>query len=106
MLEVNHFRVSTVILVAVVLVARALALVGAKPAEAAFPGTNGKKIVFSNNRIATTSPTGDYEIFTMTAGVPTRPASPTTPPPPSTWNPTGNRSRKGNGKSTQEGGQG
>jgi hypothetical protein len=68
MLEVNHSRVSTVILVAVVLVARALALVGAKPAEAAFPGTNGKKIVFSNNRIATTSPTGDYEIFTMTAG--------------------------------------
>ena len=68
MLEVDHFRVSTVILVAVVLVAGALALVGAEPAEAAFPETNGKKIVFSNNRIATTSPTGDYEISTMTAG--------------------------------------
>ncbi len=67
MLEVDHFRVSTVIPVAVVLVAGALALVGAEPAAAAFPGTNGK-IVFSSNRIATTSPTGDYEISTMTAG--------------------------------------
>jgi Tol biopolymer transport system component len=42
-------------------------LAGPKPAEAAFPGTNGK-IAFVSNRTTGTgvdNPTGDYEIFTM-----------------------------------------
>src|SRR5215217_719412 len=37
---------------------------GARPAEAAFPGANGK-IVFTSDRITDTNPTGDSEIFTM-----------------------------------------
>lgn len=44
-----------------------LALVGTKPAEAAFPGTNGK-IAFSSDRTTGTgvnNPTGDKEIFAM-----------------------------------------
>jgi Tol biopolymer transport system component len=66
MLEVNHSRVSAVI-VAVALAAGALALVGTESAEAAFPGANGK-IAFSSNRVTASSPTGDYEIYTMNAG--------------------------------------
>jgi Tol biopolymer transport system component len=66
MLEVNHSRVSAVI-VAVALAAGALALVGTEPAEAAFPGANGK-IAFSSNRVTASSPTGDYEIYTMDSG--------------------------------------
>ncbi len=39
-------------------------LVGTKPADAAFPGTNGK-IAFASDRVTTGNPTGDYEIFAM-----------------------------------------
>jgi Tol biopolymer transport system component len=48
----------------------ALVLAGTKPAEAAFPGKNGK-IVFSSLRTTgdgVDNPTGDYEIFTMNPG--------------------------------------
>jgi Tol biopolymer transport system component len=62
MLEVNYLRVSAAI-VAVVLAAGLLV----KPAEAAFPGSNGK-IAFSSNRVTASSPTGDYEIYTMDTG--------------------------------------
>jgi Tol biopolymer transport system component len=58
MLKVNHFRVSAVIVVAAVLAAAVLVLVGTKPAEAAFPGGNGK-IAFTSTR------DGDNEIFAM-----------------------------------------
>lgn len=36
----------------------------AKPAEAAFPGVNGK-IVFQSSRITADNPQGDYEIFSI-----------------------------------------
>src|SRR5215211_1516252 len=39
-------------------------VVATKPAEAAFPGTNGK-IVFVSNRTTLTNTTGDREIYTM-----------------------------------------
>jgi Tol biopolymer transport system component len=39
-------------------------LAAVKPAEAAFPGTNGL-IVFSSDRTTTANPDGDEEIFTM-----------------------------------------
>ena len=42
----------------------ALATVGVDPAEAAFPGANGK-IVFSSDRVTSDNPTGDDEIFVM-----------------------------------------
>ncbi|HEU5430915.1 MAG TPA: DPP IV N-terminal domain-containing protein, partial [Thermomicrobiales bacterium] len=48
----------------------AVALVGAclgpmaRPAEAAYPGRNGK-IVFTSNRVTADNPDGDFEIFTM-----------------------------------------
>jgi Tol biopolymer transport system component len=42
----------------------ALAVVRAGPAEAAFPGENGK-IVFSSDRVTATNPTGDDGIFVM-----------------------------------------
>jgi Tol biopolymer transport system component len=58
MLKVNHFRVSALIVVAAALAAGVLVLVGSRPAEAAFPGANGK-IAFSSGR------DGDYEIFAM-----------------------------------------
>src|SRR5918997_3261775 len=38
--------------------------VGAKPAQAAYPGANGK-IGFSSHRTTDTNPTGDFEIFSM-----------------------------------------
>src|SRR5215210_226152 len=40
------------------------AAVTAKPAEAAFPGANGK-IAFTSDRVTLANPTGDREIFTM-----------------------------------------
>ncbi len=56
------------VMVAAVLAAGVVALVGTtKPAEAAFPGANGK-IVFVSDRTTGTgvdNPTGDKEIFTM-----------------------------------------
>jgi Tol biopolymer transport system component len=55
------------LLVAAALAAGLLALVGTKPAEAAFPGGNGK-IVFTSERTTGTgvdNPEGDEEIFTM-----------------------------------------
>lgn len=42
----------------------ALAAVGVAPAEAAFPGKNGK-IVFSSDRVTPDNLTGDDEIFVM-----------------------------------------
>lgn len=53
--------------VAAVLVAMLLALVGMRPAEAVFPGLNGK-IVFQSTRTigpGVHNPTGDFEIFFM-----------------------------------------
>ncbi len=38
--------------------------VSAKPAEAAFPGSNGK-VAFHSNRVTFFNPQGDYEVFTM-----------------------------------------
>ena len=67
MLKVNHFRVPAAIVLAVVLAAGVLALVGTRPAEAAFPGDNGR-IAFTSNRTTgagVDNPTGDLEIFTM-----------------------------------------
>jgi Tol biopolymer transport system component len=65
MASTNRFRISVV---AATLIAAGLlvALVAAtRPAEAAFPGTNGP-IVFASDRVTATNPTGDFEIFTMT----------------------------------------
>ena len=67
MLKVDHFRAWAVIVVAVVLAAGVLALVGTKPAEAAFPGANDK-IAFVSHRVMATNPTGDSEIFAMNPG--------------------------------------
>ena len=64
MLEVNHFRVSALMIVAAALAAVLLALVASRPAEAAFPGANGK-IAFASSRVTTGNPTGDEEIFAM-----------------------------------------
>jgi hypothetical protein len=38
--------------------------VSAKPAEAAFPGSNGK-VAFHSNRVTFINPQGDFEVFTM-----------------------------------------
>jgi Tol biopolymer transport system component len=57
-------RALLALLMAAVLAAGLLALVGTKPAEAAFPGGNGK-IVFFSDRITTDNPEGDNEVFTM-----------------------------------------
>jgi Tol biopolymer transport system component len=40
--------------------------VSAKPAEAAFPGSNGK-VAFHSNRVTFINPQGDFEVFTMNA---------------------------------------
>jgi Tol biopolymer transport system component len=64
----NHSK--TLVVLAALIFALALAVLAgmaAKPAEAAFPGMNGK-IVFASQRTAgegVDNPTGDYEIFTM-----------------------------------------
>ena len=50
--------------VALALMLVAAWVVTAEPAEAAFPGANGK-IAFSSNLVTATNPTGDSEIFTM-----------------------------------------
>jgi Tol biopolymer transport system component len=60
---INHLRLAAM-MAAVLLTAGVLALVGTRPAEAAFPGSNGK-IAFSSNRVTTNNPTGDFEIFIM-----------------------------------------
>ena len=52
------------ILVATAAATLVAVLVGTKPAEAAFPGANGK-IVFASNRVTATNLDGDPEIFTM-----------------------------------------
>ena len=60
------------LIAAVALAAGVLLVLGEiKPAEAAFPGTNGL-IVFTSNRITTANPTGDAEIYTID---PTNPSS-------------------------------
>lgn len=54
-------------LMAVAIAASLLAVAVARPAEAAFPGGNGR-IFFSSDRTTGTgvdNPTGDYEIFSM-----------------------------------------
>lgn len=59
--KTNHyFRVLAV------LAAMAISLLAAlvEPAEAAFPGQNGR-IAFASNRATFISPEGDYEIYTM-----------------------------------------
>ena len=56
------------VLFAVALAAGLLMLAGTKPAEAAFPGINGK-IAFMSDRTTgagVANPTGDLEIFTIT----------------------------------------
>ena len=47
---------------ALVVVALVVASVAARPAEAAFPGKNGR-IAFASARVTPGNPTGDYEIF-------------------------------------------
>jgi Tol biopolymer transport system component len=68
MLWSDGLRVSTIAaaLLLASLVA-ALFLWVERPAEATFPGTNGK-IVFDSNRVTTDNPTGDSEIFTVNDG--------------------------------------
>lgn len=67
MVRTNHPR-AFIVLAAVALATILLILIVAtKPAEAAFPGRNGK-IVFESNRTTgagVDNPTGDVEIFTM-----------------------------------------
>jgi hypothetical protein len=69
MTSTNRFRIS-VVAAALMAAGFLVALVAAtRPAEAAFPGTNGL-IVFASNMTTGTgvnNPTGDYEIFTMDA---------------------------------------
>ena len=71
MTKTNYFRAITVLVAAAVAVLMAvglLVLVGAKPAEAAFPGTNNGLIVFDSNRDVgpgVTNPEEDSEIFTI-----------------------------------------
>src|SRR5215210_1057225 len=59
-----YLRMVVVVVVQVLAALVVLATVGVDPAEAAFPGANGK-IVFSSNKVTSTNPTGDYEIFTI-----------------------------------------
>jgi Tol biopolymer transport system component len=68
-LNTPHFslRALLALLLAAALAVGVLALVGTKPAEAAFPGANGK-IAFVSDRTTgpgVVNPTGDPEIFTM-----------------------------------------
>ena len=56
-----------VALVAATLAMGLLVMVGTEPAEAAFPGENGR-IAFASNRVTSTNPEGDYEIFTVNPG--------------------------------------
>src|SRR3712207_1812109 len=60
-------RALLALLAAAALAAGPLALVGTKPAEAAFPGGNGKIVFVSERTIGTgvDNPEGDEEIFTM-----------------------------------------
>jgi len=63
----NYIRALAVLLVALAAATLAAVLVGVKPAEAAFPGTNSK-IVFSSDRTegeGVNNPEGDSEIFAM-----------------------------------------
>ena len=65
-IAINVYRLRTllVLLLAALAAGLLLVLVGNKPAEAAFPGTNDK-IAFVSNRVTDTNPTGDSEIFAM-----------------------------------------
>ena len=69
-LAINIYRpraLLLVLLLAAIMASGLLALVGTKPAEAAFPGTNGK-IAFASARTTgagVDNPKGDSEIFTM-----------------------------------------
>lgn len=64
--KINYYylRALAVLVGLAVAVLVALAAVGVDPAEAAFPGANGK-IVFSSDRVTANNPTGDDEIFVM-----------------------------------------
>ena len=62
-----YVRVLVVLVVQVLAALVVLAGVGLDPAKAAFPGANGKKIVFSSNKVTRANPTGEPEIFTMNA---------------------------------------
>jgi hypothetical protein len=62
-----YLKVMVVLVVQVLAAVVVLAMVGLDPAQAAYPGANGK-IVFASDRTTGTgvdNPTGDYEIFTM-----------------------------------------
>ncbi len=63
-ISIPRFGALLALLLAAALAVGLLVLVGTKPAEAAFPGTNGK-IAFSSDRVTATNPEGDTEIFTM-----------------------------------------
>src|SRR5215212_9836220 len=61
----NHYlKAALAALMALVLAASLLARI-AGPAEAAFPGQNGKIVFASNRTTLITNPTGDNEIYTM-----------------------------------------
>src|SRR5829696_3783861 len=63
----NHYlKAALAALMALVLAASLLARI-AGPAEAAFPGQNGKIVFASNRTTLVTNPTGDNEIYTMNA---------------------------------------
>src|SRR3712207_2543225 len=64
MLKSGEFGRPTVIAAALLVALAAVVLWGVRPAEAAFPGANGK-IAFSSNRVTTNNPGGDLEIFAM-----------------------------------------
>ena len=67
MVRTNYPRAFMVLAAVVLATILLLLIVATKPAEAAFPGRNGK-IVFESNRTTgagVDNPTGDQEIFTM-----------------------------------------
>jgi Tol biopolymer transport system component len=67
MLKSERLRATTIAAAFLIALVAVVVLWGARPAEAAFPGANGK-IAFSSNRTTGTgvdNPTGDHEIFAM-----------------------------------------
>jgi Tol biopolymer transport system component len=64
MTNTNHYSKAILAALAALALATSLLVQSARPAEAAFPGANGK-IVFASNQLMATNPTGDSEIFAM-----------------------------------------
>ena len=60
----DGFKAYSMLSAVLLAVGMLLVLEGIKPAEAAFPGTNGL-IAFDSSRVTVTNPTGDREIYTM-----------------------------------------